>query len=340
MAANPVLAAAQQLEADGYIELFELDTTPLYTVNGVATQQGEVYRWTSGIIDLRSSGTLAPSGTRTASVVTLDKLLPLVEGRPYRLVVDVGDGEIHDPTLVSAFATVTIANPYGSGNISATEITLAAPLSAVPTSGSAWTFIGTKAVRFRGNDYEPMPIDVQGFEWSGTGKIPRPKLRVSNIGGLAGALLLANNNLLGAQVTRLRTFRNFLDDGETPDPTAFYEPDIYFVDRKSSQTRASVELELTSALDQQGLKLPRRTMIRDTCGYQYRQMVTDTNGVTGFVPGTCPYSGGAFFKVDDTATANAAEDVCGLRQASCVVRFGAGARLPFNAFPGLSISGR
>ena len=338
MAANPVLAAAQQLEADGYIELFELDTSPLFTVNGVATQQGEVYRWTSGIIDLRSSGLLAPTGTRTASAVTLDKLLPLVEGRPYRIVVDVGDGEVYPPTLVSSFTTVTIANPYGSGNISATEVTLAAPLTSVPASGAAWTFIGTNAVRFRGNDYIPMPIDVQGFEWSGTGKIPRPKLRVSNIGGLAGALVIANNDLLGAQVTRIRTFRNFLDDGETPDPTAFYEPDIYFVDRKSAQTRASVELELTAALDQQGLKLPRRTMIRDTCGYLYRQWVTDVNGITGFVPGTCPYSGGAYFKADDTSTGTASLDVCGLRQSSCVARFGAGARLPFNAFPGLSIS--
>jgi lambda family phage minor tail protein L len=216
---------------------------------------------------------------------------------------------------------------------------LSQPLSAVPAAGAPYTFFGTNGVKFGGTEYVPMPIEATGFEWAGTGKLPRPKLRVSNVGGFAGALVIANRDLLGAKVTRIRTFREFLDDGESPDPSGFMEPDIFLVERKSVHRKALIEFELAPAMEQQGLKLPRRIMLRDTCGYTYRQWATDTNNVTGFIPGTCPYAGSTYFKIDDTSTVSADEDVCGYRQTSCALRFGAAANLPFNAFPGISIGG-
>lgn len=334
-----VLEAAQHLDGEMFVELYELDTTPLFTVNGVATPGGQVYRWCSGIIDIRTDGILPPAVTQTDTVITLDRLLPLVSGRAYQISVDLLDGNTPSPMMVSSFTTASIPNPYGAGSVTISVLTLAVPLAAVPVAGAAWTLIGTNAVRFRGNDYVPMPIEVVGYEWAGTGKLPRPKLKISNIGNFAAALVIAYGDLARATLTRIRTFRRFLDDGDDADPTAFFEPDIFVIDRKSAHHKDFIEFELAAALDQQGLRLPRRIMLRDTCGYVYRQWATSAlTMTTGFVQGTCPYAGSAYFTADDVATIDPASDKCGLRQSSCLARFGTTAPLPFNAFPGISIS--
>lgn len=338
--AHPGIAAAmQELAGKEYVELYELDTGPIYEVHGVATAAGNIYRWTPGIIDVTVEGVIPPTGTLTTTILTLDRLLPTQVGRAYRFIVALGAEEDSGFIAVSETTTVTINNPYGDGTISVTRVTLDTALPSVPAIGAQWTFVGTNAVKFGGNSYIPLPIEAAGFEWTGTGKLPKPKLRVSNVGNFAAALVIANGDLLGAKVTRLRTFREFLDDGENPDPSAFMDPDIFFVDRKSAHRKAMIEFELAPALEQQGLKLPRRIMLRDTCGFTYRQWITDANNVTGFVPGTCPYAGASYFKMDDTGTATASEDVCGQRLPSCVLRFGASANLPFDAFPGISIGG-
>lgn len=336
MSTADVLNAAQQLDGEAYVELYELDTSPLFEIHGVGTPGGVVYRWASGIIDVRSEGTLPDGVYQSDSVITLDRLLPLVSGRTYQLAVDLGDGVDHPPVVISTISTATIM--VGSSSIVVSQVFLSLPLASTPVAGAAWTLIGTNSIKFRGNEYVPMPIEAAGFEWAGTGKLPRPKLRVSNIGGYAAALLIAHGDLLGAQVTRIRTFRRFLDDGEDADPTAFFEPDIFLIDRKSAHNKAVVEFELAAALDQQGLRIPRRIMLRDTCGHTYRKWATTISGVTGFINGTCPYAGSAYFKVDGSGTFTPSEDVCGLRQSDCVLRFGNNANLPFNAFPGISIA--
>jgi lambda family phage minor tail protein L len=330
----------QELTDSQLVELYQLDTSPIYDVNGVATQTGQIYRWTTGVIDVRIVGQLAPTGPRTATHVTLDRLMPIQSGRSYKVVIQTGaDPEDASAALPCFGQTVTIDNPYGAGTISATQLSLLTPLAAAPPALAAYTFMGVNAARLGGQDYVPLPIEVTGFEWAGTGKIPRPKLRVSNVGGLAGALVIAHGGLLGAKVTRIRTFREFLDDGANPDPSGFMEPDIFYVDRVAAHRKALVEFELAAALDQQGVRLPKRVMLRDTCGFTYRQWVVNAAGVAAFVPGTCPYAGSTYFKIDDTSSLIPAEDVCGYRLASCIARFGASTNLPFNAFPGISLGG-
>ncbi len=332
-------AGLQALSTDTYIELFELDTSPLFIINGIQQPGGVVYRWTSGIIDLRTQGIMPVGATQTATVVTLDRLLNLIEGRTYQLAVQTNPDVKPTPIAVSSWGTATVPGPGGGPALTVTQLTLALSLPAVPAVGMPYVFLGTNPVTFQGNTYTPMPIEMTGVEWSGQGKLPRPTLRVSNIGGLAAGLVIAYGDMLGATVTRLRTLREFLDDGSAADPTSYAEPDIYTLDRKSSQTKAAVEWECTASLDQQGLKIPRRVMIRDTCDNIYRQLVTDpTTGAQSFVYGTCPYSGTAYFTNTDASTSDPTQDVCSLLMSGCLARFGQTTPLPFGGFPGLSVT--
>ena len=331
MAATDVFAAAQDLYAEGLVELFELDTNPLFVLNGTQLAGGYVYRWVSGVIDARTTGLLNAAGTNTTEILTLDKVAPLVSGNSYSVAIAFSDVANSTLTPVGAWSTVTV------NGTPVTQLVLSVPLSQAPGADAAYGLVGTNAISFGGNVYSPMPIQASGFAWSGQGKMPRPILRVGNVGLLASSLVIGGNGLLGAQVTRIRTFREFLDDGSNPDPTAYFVPDIFLLDRISAMNKNYVEFELAAALEQQGLRIPRRVMLRDSCGYIYRQWATP-NGetVARFVYGTCPYTGGAMFDHNGNAVSAPPQDVCGLRMSDCLLRFGSGTPLPFNAFPGIS----
>ena len=49
----------------------------------------------------------------------------------------------------------------------------------------------------------------------------------------------------------------------TPDPTAEFPKEIYFLDRKISENRDVVQWEAISALDLVNVKLPKRIATRD-----------------------------------------------------------------------------
>ncbi len=59
---------------------------------------------------------------------------------------------------------------------------------------------------WRGNSYLKFPIEADGFEYSGQGTLPRPKIRVSNIFGTVTAIILSLPvGLEGAKVTRIHS---------------------------------------------------------------------------------------------------------------------------------------
>lgn len=187
------------------------------------------------------------------------------------------------------------------------------------------------AVTWQGNVYTPWPAQASGFDYSGSGQLPRPKLALGNVTGLITALILSLNDCVGGKVTRRRTMVKYLDvinfsGGVNPDadPNAHLPDEIYFIDRKSREDRAVVEFELTAAFDVTGVKLPRRQVIQNLCPWRYRG-------------GECGYVGVAYFKADDTSVASAALDVCGKRLSSCKARFGENNELPFGAMPGAGL---
>lgn len=190
---------------------------------------------------------------------------------------------------------------------------------------------GTNELRSRviwqGQTYEPFPVQVTGFEFNGNGQLPKPKLTVANVTGVISTLVLLYQDLLGAKLIRKRTFVKYLDavnfDGgvnPTADPTAEFADDVFFVDRKSNENKATVEFELAAAFDVTGVRLPRRQIVQNVCPWKYR--------------GTeCGYVGTSYFDAKDVPVANAFQDVCGKRLNSCQKRFPPPFELPFGGFP-------
>jgi len=188
---------------------------------------------------------------------------------------------------------------------------------------------------FGGNSYMPVPIEADGFEWTTQGALPRPKLRMGDINGVAQSLLVQYGDLQGAVVTRLRTFRKYLDDGTDPDPDATMSPDIYVISRKSQHIPGRhVEWELAAKLDQQGKVVPARTAVRNACSWVYRTWDEETEAFV-YTHATCPYAGTSYFLRNGQPTTDPALDRCGKLLVHCRARFGT-QPLPFGAFPSLA----
>jgi lambda family phage minor tail protein L len=119
-------------------------------------------------------------------------------------------------------------------------------------------------VQWKGQTFILFPVEADGFETSATGQAPpQPTLRVANVNKFILAAVLELGDIIGAKVTRWRTYARFLDNGETPDPSAHYAPDIYYIQQKSGHNREGFEFTLSSALDLPGIKLPRRQILKD-----------------------------------------------------------------------------
>jgi len=206
-------------------------------------------------------------------------------------------------------------------------------------------------ITWAGQLYQAIPIEADGFEWNGQGSLPRPTLRASNILGTLTALILTlPDGLEGAKVTRIRTLGRYLDDinligsdllledgftllledgGEfkqesgsaEPDPYAEFPREIYYVDRKSAETRDIIEFELASVFDLAGVRAPKRQCVT-RCQWVYRSA-------------ECSYTGLNYFDVNNNPVGNASEDVCGKQVDSCKARFGDKNRLPHGGFPGI-----
>lgn len=184
-------------------------------------------------------------------------------------------------------------------------------------------------LRWRGNLYTALPVRAEGFEVVGGGAYPRPKITLSNALGVGTTLVKEFNDLLGARVTRWRTFSRFLDDGVSPDPNAHLPTDIYYVDLKSRHTKSEIEWELASVLDQKGVMLPGRQVLRHGCQLQYR---TYSGGAFNYQNVSCPYVGTRYFNERNEPVQNPANDRCSQQLNGCLLRF-TGNAVPFGGFP-------
>jgi phage-related protein len=157
---------------------------------------------------------------------------------------------------------------------------------------------------WNGEDYWPVPIQGSGFETSSKGALPTPTLTIASQSSEAVTLLtllkhsiLKFGDIIGAKVTRRRTFAKYLDwenfdfntiirsnprdrvfsprmqelpEGYEPDPNAELPQDIYYIERKTSENKNTLQYQLSSSLDLEGVKIPRRVIISDRCNWEYR----------------------------------------------------------------------
>jgi len=174
---------------------------------------------------------------------------------------------------------------------------------------------------WNGNVYQRYPVEMEGFEYTGSGQLPRPKIRISNALNLITAVLLTlPDGLEGAKVTRIRTLARYLDAVNftgnvnpygTPDPTAPEFPrEIYYVDRKTVENRAIVEFELAAIFDLAGVRAPKRQCLSNICQWVYKST-------------ECSYSGPL--------------ETCNKTLKDCEDHFGENNRLPFGSFPGIGV---
>lgn len=195
--------------------------------------------------------------------------------------------------------------------------------------------VGDAGVVYNGVTYTPTDVEFTGLEITGAGALPVPHIKIPNTQGLWQSVITTYGDLLGCTLTRLRTYARFLDGAADADPLAFYGPDIFRVERKVAQNPVFIEWELSASIDQEGVKLPRRVVVRDTCLFRYRSW----NGTSfDYTKAICPYAGSSYFDINDQPVTDPAQDVPSRRKSCCVARFGEGNPLPFGGFPGVQRS--
>ena len=143
---------------------------------------------------------------------------------------------------------------------------------------------------WQGKTYYPAPITASGFEITTKGTLPQPILSLTSQSensvdqmALLRFEIRKMGDIVGAKVTRRRTFAKFLDainfgskaeakvgkesnmlpQGFEPDPFAYLPSDIYFVERKQHENKTTLSYQLTSVLDLEGVKLPKRRILAD-----------------------------------------------------------------------------
>ena len=144
----------------------------------------------------------------------------------------------------------------------------------------------SNSIFWQGKQYIAAPIHAEGFETSLKGSTPTPKLSMSVSD--EGIPLLAQlkdrlvqmGDIVGAKVTRIRTFSRFLDASNFvegippknfyPDPNSELPRDIYYIDRKSQENKNTIEYELAPIFETEGIKLPGRMVVANTCTANYR----------------------------------------------------------------------
>ncbi len=154
-------------------------------------------------------------------------------------------------------------------------------------------------IYWQGKTYFPAPIQAEGFDISSRGTLPTPVLRITaqkeeEIEALSILRRTVHKygDIIGAKVTRIRTFAKYLDaknfsdisqvdstqgaypspfpDEYEPDPYAEFPRDVFYVERKSSENKVNLEYELSALIDVEGIKLPRRVVLSQKCGFTYR----------------------------------------------------------------------
>ena len=139
-------------------------------------------------------------------------------------------------------------------------------------------------IKFNNNLYQRVAVQIEGFQDTSTGTIPRPTLTFSNLGGItkdgtvmtmSDFLAIVNlttpgNDLLDAKVTRLMPLASALDNDNFVGDNPFGTPStdrlqdrIYYIDRKAIENRQVVQFELVSVLDMQNKRVPARIVTRD-----------------------------------------------------------------------------
>ena len=185
----------------------------------------------------------------------------------------------------------------------------------------------SQPVIWKGQAYQGLPIQADGFESSGQGAGNRPKVTLANVYGTVTGLSEQFGQLIGAEVWRRQTYARFLDAANFAqgNPQADPAQEIvskYLVERMVSLTAESAQFELAAPSEADGAVIPARLMLHDYCPFDYRGEA-------------CGYRGKPVADRFDMPTADPEKDECSRKLQGCKARFGETAALPFGGWVGV-----
>ncbi len=198
-------------------------------------------------------------------------------------------------------------------------------------------------ITWQGHKYQPWAVEARNFERTGDGQQPLPEMTVGNIGqdengnkitGVVTALCLALDDLVGAKVTRRRTFKkyldavNFLDGNPSANPNEHLPDEKWIISQKKTETPEAVTFVLASPLQFDGVQLPSRDVIAGMCWWL---LMDGPEG--GYRGAYCGYAGKAMFDKDGNPVKDPSQDKCGGRPTDCKLRHGQWQPLPYGGFP-------
>jgi hypothetical protein len=105
--------------------------------------------------------------------------------------------------------------------------------------------------------------------------------------------------LVGAKVTRRRTLQKYLDGSPQADPLQEFPIDIFYIERKTQETALAITWQLSSILDLEGVRLPRRVITQNLCLWKYRSS-------------ECGYTGAPVFNSRDEVISTAGQTAQGV----------------------------
>jgi lambda family phage minor tail protein L len=108
-----------------------------------------------------------------------------------------------------------------------------------------------------GNTYLPFPIGISNIGFSMDDAPSRPALNIANVNKMFGMLSFTVQDIIGAKVTYIRTFEQYLGAGTLSAP-----PLKYFIARKTAHNLMGITFELRSPTDKERAVLPKRQMLK------------------------------------------------------------------------------
>lgn len=185
----------------------------------------------------------------------------------------------------------------------------------------------SEPVVWKGQAYDPYPIQAEGFELTGQGAGNRPKITVANVFGFVTGAAAQYGQLIGAAVVRRQVLARFLDavNFQAGNPQADPSQEVvgkYLIERMASMTAEAAVFELAAPSEADGSVIPARIMLANICPFAYRGE-------------ECGYTGRPVADRFDMRTDDPAKDDCSKGLLGCQARFGLTAALSFGGFVGI-----
>jgi lambda family phage minor tail protein L len=136
-----------------------------------------------------------------------------------------------------------------------------------------------KEIVWNSNKYYPLAIDTDDFESNMTGKLPRPKISISNNENIFSSLLKDYSDLRDSKITRRKILARHLDainfdesinPSGTSDSSIYISYETFLISQKLVENKNFIQFELISPFDLQSLNSMNRSIIGKYCFWQYR----------------------------------------------------------------------